>query len=260
MTQRPPAPSKPAVYVYPDVDTLSRAAARALAARTRTAVEAEGRCAVALSGGTTPRTLYRFLARDFAARIPWGQVDLFWGDERYVPPDDPRSNYAMAKETLIAHVPIPATNVHPMSTAPADSEEAARAYDALLAKRFVGPWPRFDVLLLGLAADGHIASLFPGSPAITITDRRVAAVTVPADPPRRLTVTLPVINHAAAVFFLVAGKGKAGAVHRALVEPGDPVACPAAGVRPAAGEVIWWVDEAAATFLGPTVRAPSPPS
>ncbi len=255
-----PAPTKPVVYVYPDVDTLSRAAAHALVARVRSAVEAEGRCALALSGGTTPRTLYRLLASAFSAQVPWGQVDLFWGDERYVSPDDPRSNFAMGRETLLKHIPIPETNVHPMSTSAADPEDAARAYDALLAKRFPGPWPRFDVVLLGLAADGHLASLFPGSAALKLTDRRVAAVRVPADPPRRLTITLPVINHAAGVFFLVAGKGKAGAVHRVLVGPCDPTTCPAAGVQPVAGDVIWWVDEGAATFLGPAVRAPSPPS
>ncbi len=255
-----PAPTKPVVYVYPDVETLSRAAARALVARVRAAVEAEGRCALALSGGTTPRTLYRLLASELAEQVPWGQVDVFWGDERYVSSDDPRSNFAMARETLLKHVPISATNVHPMSTSAADPEDAARTYDALLAKRFPGAWPRFDVMLLGLAADGHIASLFPGSSALQITDRRVVAVRVPADPPRRLTITLPVINQASGVFFLVAGKGKAGAVHRALVGPSDPIICPAAGVQPVAGDVIWWVDEGAATFLGPAVRAPSPPS
>jgi 6-phosphogluconolactonase len=248
------------VYVYPDVDSLSRAAARALVHRVRAAVEAEGRCALALSGGTTPRLLYRLLATEFRDRVPWGQVDLFWGDERYVPPDDPRSNFRVAADTLVAHVPIPSHNVHPMPTHHADPEEAARAYDALLAARFPGPWPRFDVLLLGLAADGHVASLFPASAALRVTDRRVVAVRVPADPPLRLTVTLPVINHAASVYFLVAGRSKAGAVHRALVEPRDPATSPAAAVSPVHGEVVWWVDEAAAAFLGPELRTPSPPS
>ncbi len=257
---RPFSPVRPAVYVYPDVDSLSRAAARALVECVRTAVESQGRCALALSGGNTPRGLYRLLATAFAARVPWGQVDLFWGDERYVPPDDPRSNFRMAKDTLLDHVPVPASNVHPMSTAYPEPDDAARAYDTLLGQRFPGPWPRFDVVLLGLAADGHIASLFPASPALEIRDRRVAAVRVPADPPQRLTVTLPVITHAAGVFFLVAGKGKAGAVHRVLVGPCDPTTCPAVGVQPVAGDVVWWIDETAATFLGPSVRTPSPPS
>jgi len=147
-----------------------------------------------------------------------------------------------------------------MLTAHPDPHDAARAYDTLLGQWFPGPWPRFDVILLGLAADGHIASLFPASPALQVMDRRVVAVQVPAEPPLRLTMTLPVINHAAAVYFLVAGKGKAGSVHRALIGPCDPATCPAAGVHPVAGDVIWWVDEGAATFLGPAVRAPSPPS
>lgn len=257
---RMPSPTKPVVYVYPDLDGMSRAAARALIDRVREAVEAEGRCALALSGGNTPRALYRLLATEFARRMPWGQVDLFWGDERYVPVDDPRSNFRMAKETLLDHIPIPPANIHPMSTSESDPDDAARAYDAVLGRRFPGPWPRFDVILLGLAADGHIASLFPASPALQVTDRRVVAVQVPAEPPQRLTITLPVINRAAAVFFLVAGKSKAGAVHRALAGSCDPMTCPAAGVQPVAGDVFWWVDEGAATFLGPAVRAPSPPS
>jgi len=254
-----PSPTKPVVYVYPDIDGMSRAAARALIDRAREAVESEGRCALVLSGGNTPRALYRLLATEFARRMPWGQVDLFWGDERYVPADDSRSNFHMAKETLLDHVPIPPANIHPMPTTHPNPDDAARAYDALLGQRFPGPWPRFDVVLLGLAADGHIASLFPASPALQVTNRRVVAVQVPAEPPRRLTITLPAINHAAAVFFLVAGKGKAGSLHRALVGPCDPVTCPAVGVRPEAADVVWWVDEGAATFLGPAVRAPSPP-
>ncbi len=254
-----PSSIKPVVYVYPDLDAMSRAAARALVERVRTAVESAGRCALALSGGNTPRALYRLLATELSTRVPWGQVDLFWGDERDVPVDDPRSNFRMAKETLLDHVPIPAKNVHPISTALPDADDAADAYDALLAQRFPGRWPRFDVVLLGLAADGHVASLFPASAALGVTDRRVVAVRAPADPPRRLTITLPVINQAACVFFLVAGKGKAGAVHRVLVGPCDPMVCPAVGVQPVAGEVVWWIDEAAATFLGPSVRTPSPP-
>ena len=254
-----PSPTKPVVYVYPDIDGMSRAAARALIDRAREAVEAEGRCALVLSGGNTPRALYRLLATEFARRMPWGQVDLFWGDERYVPPTDSRSNFYMAKETLLDHIPIPPANIHPMPTTDPDPDNAARAYDALLGQRFPGPWPRCDVVLLGLAADGHIASLFPASPALQVTNRRVVAVQVPAEPPRRLTITLPAINHAATVFFLVAGKGKAGSLHRVLVGPCDPVTCPAVGVRPEAGDVVWWVDEGSATFLGPAVRAPSPP-
>lgn len=255
-----PSPTKPVVNVYPEVDGMSRAAARALVDRTREAVEAQGRCAVVLSGGNTPRALYRLLATEFARRMPWGQVDLFWGDERYVPPTDPRSNFRMVKETLLDHIPIPPANVHPMPTTDPDPDAAARLYDALLGRRFPGPWPRSDVVLLGLAADGHIASLFPASPALEVSDRRVVAVRAPAEPPQRLTITLPVINHASAVFFLVAGKGKAGSVHRVLVGPCDRVTCPAVSVHPEAGDVVWWVDEAAATFLGPSVRAPSPPA
>lgn len=255
-----PSQTRPSIYVYPDLEAMSRAAARALVDRVRSAVESDGRCALALSGGNTPRALYRLLAEEYVDRVPWNQVDLFWGDERYVPADDPRSNYRMVKDVLLDRLPIPTKNVYPMPTSHADPEDAARAYEALLAQRFAGRWPRFDLILLGLAGDGHIASLFPASPALQARDRRVIAVRASVDPAQRLTLTLPVINHAASVFFLVAGKGKAGAVHRVLVGPCDPVTCPALGVQPTAGDIVWWIDEGAATFLGPSVRTPSPPA
>jgi 6-phosphogluconolactonase len=177
-----PSQTRPIVYVYPDLDAMSQAAARALVDRVRASVESDGRCALALSGGTTPRALYRLLAEEYASRVPWSQVDLFWGDERYVPPDDPRSNYRMVKEALLDRSPIPMKNVHPMSTAYPDPEDAARAYEELFAQRFAGRWPRFDLILLGLAADGHIASLFPASPALEARDRRVVAVRASIDP------------------------------------------------------------------------------
>jgi 6-phosphogluconolactonase len=248
----------PSVHVLPDIEAVSRAAAEGIVRIIRSAVSHSGECSVVLSGGTTPRSLYRLLGAAYQNEIPWKSVHLFWGDERYVPPDDPASNFRMVRETLLDAISIPGTNLHPMSTGRPDPDASAREYEALLNQRFNGDWPRFDLILLGLAPDGHIASLFPGSKALLEDKRRVVAVRVPKEPPQRLTLTLPAINRAAHVYFLVAGKTKAGALHRALVGPCDVQTCPAVGVKPTDGAVTWWVDEAAATFLGAAVRTSAP--
>lgn len=250
----------PPVHVLPDIEALSRAAAEDIVRIIRSAVSQSGECSVVLSGGTTPRALYRLLATAYRSEVPWRSVHLFWGDERYVPPDDPASNFRIVRETLLDAISIPSSNVHPMSTGRADPDAAAREYEALLDQRFNGDWPRFDLILLGLAPDGHIASLFPGSKALLEDKRRVVAVRVPKEPPQRLTLTLPTINRAAHVYFLVAGKAKAGALHRVLVGPCDVQTCPAVGVKPMGGAVTWWVDEGAATFLSSAVRTSAPSS
>lgn len=236
----------PRLHVHPDLDALSRAVAEDLVGVARDAIARHGRCALVLSGGSTPRRLYGLLGTTYHDQIPWSQVDLYWGDERYVPPDDPRSNFLMAREALLDHLSIPADSVFPMPTGYPDPEQAARAYEATLRRRFPGPWPRFDLVLLGLGADGHTASLFPHSPALDEQQRWVVAVRAPADPPQRLTLTLPVLNHAAHVFFLVAGGDRTTALRRALDGATDMRTCPAAGVRPLDGDVTWWVDAAAA--------------
>ncbi len=156
-------------------------------------------------------------------RTPWERVHLFWGDERYVPHDDPASNYRMARESLIAHVPIPAENVHPMPTDLPQPEKAAEAYEAELRRFFGTGAPGFDLQLLGLGVEGHTASLFPGSPALEEKERWVAAVVAPAKPPQRLTLTLPVLNQGRNTLFLVTGADKRpivaalrGRIHREL--------------------------------------------
>lgn len=247
------------VHVLPDIDALSRAAAAEAVGIIRSAVAQRGTCALALSGGNTPRSLYQLLGTAYRDQIPWVHVHLYWGDERYVPSDDPASNYRMVRETLLNAVPIPAAQVHPMPTGHADPNDAAREYEVLLKRQFNDDWPRFDLILLGLAPDGHIASLFPGSKALVEDKRRVVAVRVPKEPPQRLTLTLPAINHAANVHFLVAGRSKAGALHRALVGPCDVQTCPALGVKPMDGTVTWWVDEAAAAFLSAEGRPRASP-
>ena len=245
---------KPDVRVFADGNELSLRAAEAAVAAINQSAQANGRCSLVLSGGNTPRTLYRLLASQFRDQVPWAKVHLFWGDERYVPPDDAQSNYRMARETLLQGVPIPAENVHPMPTGLSDSDAAAREYEQTLRSYFSQPqnddWPRFDLVLLGLGEEGHTASLFPESPALEETKRWVVAVKPPNAPSPRLTLTLPAITPAANIFFLVTGADKAQALHNVLSDPPDPKHSPASGVRSAQGTVVWWLDRAAAALVG----------
>ena len=246
---------KPDVRVFADVNELSLRAAEAAVKSIDDAVHATGRCSLVLSGGSTPRPLYHLLASRFRETISWAHVHMFWGDERYVPAGDAHSNFRMAKEALLDHVPCPAANIHPMPTHLSDPQAAARDYEATLKSYFAGQPPVFDLLLLGLGPEGHTASLFPGSPALEEATRWVLAVTAPADPPVRLTLTFPVLNRAANVYFLVTGSNKARALHHVLTGTADPHRFPAAGVRPASGTLIWWVDrDAAAQHRHPDVQ------
>jgi len=237
------------IQVYPDLAAVSLRAAAHLAQATQATVARHGRCTWALAGGGTPRTLYHVLARDYAATLPWAQIHLFWGDERYVPHEDPRSNYRMVREALLAQVSIPPENIHPMPTGYPTPDEAARAYENTLQHAFPPPRPRLDLVLLGIGTDGHTASLFPGTPALDEKERWVTATETHADPPHRLTLTFPVLNHAAAVHFLVSGAEKAEAVRCALAKTPALERCPAGGVRPGAGSLTWWLDQAAARLL-----------
>jgi 6-phosphogluconolactonase len=236
--------------VFPDLDALSRAAFEQLLRVMQDSVEQRGRFAIALSGGHTPAKLYELWAQSErqAAQTPWDRVHLFWGDERYVPHLDPSSNYRMTKETLIAHIPIPPSNVHPMP-GPEDfatPQEAAAAYESDLRKFFGVAAPAFDLQLLGLGVEGHTASLFPGSPALEETQRWVAAVDAPAKPPKRLTLTPVVLNQARNTFFLVSGTNKQEIIAALRNEPeSTPSQYPAGRIRPA-GRVLWFMDQAAA--------------
>ncbi|MEJ2207506.1 MAG: 6-phosphogluconolactonase [Anaerolineae bacterium] len=237
------------VVVVPDAAALAQEAAGRFFEQARAAVESHGRFSVALSGGSTPEGTYRLLASEpYRDQIPWDRVHLFWGDERCVPPDDPGSNYRLADQVLISRVPIPAGNVHrmPGELAP---EAAARAYRRELEEFFCGPVPRLDLVLLGLGSDGHTASLFPGADALEeVTDMVVA---VEADyegrPAQRVTLTLPAINAARQVLFLVSGESKAGIVAQVLGSRTGPL--PAERVCPTAGDVTWLLDEAAVSEL-----------
>jgi len=241
----------PDLVVLPDLDALAREAAHHLEALAREAVESRGRFTVALSGGSTPAVLYRLLAEEpYRSHIPWAQVHLFWADERCVPPDDPASNYRLAHDTLIAHIPIPADNVHRIHGELSPST-AARAYDRDLRRFFRGPQPLFDLVLLGLGRDGHTASLFPGSQALQETDRLAVATTAFYDdrPAERVTLTLPALNAARHVLFIVSGPDKADILQAVLADVEGLL--PARRIRPAAGQLTWLLDTPAAANLHP---------
>jgi len=240
--------------VVPDAAALAGMAAERIAKLAEEAVARAGRFTVALAGGATPKGLYALLATEpYRARVPWGQAEIFWGDERWVPPEHPESNYRMAAEALLRHVPIRPGQIHRMRGEDPDPGRAAAEYEALLRETFgVAPGvpPRLDLVLLGLGADGHTASLFPGSPALRETERLAVAVFVERLGARRLTLTLPVLNEAAAILFLVAGGDKASVLRTVLEVPEAAGPLPARLVCPREGSVTWLVDAAAASRLG----------
>lgn len=240
------------IRVLPNPESLARAAAEIFVTRARHAVEASGRFAVVLSGGKTPRRAYELLSRPlFTGRVPWDDVHVFWGDERYVPPDDPQSNARMAREALLDHVSIPQVQVHPIDCSLPPRDAAAR-YEALLREFFAGQEPAMDLVFLGLGENGHTASLFPGSPVLEEKDRWVAEVYVAESNKYRLTMTAPFINQAAMIIFLVSGTSKAAILRDAIQGDKRAPPLPVHLIRPVRGEAVWLVDSKAAAFLSLT--------
>ena len=240
--------------VFPDLNALVASAAEQVVTIAGAAIAARGRFAIGLSGGSTPRPLYELLASPaFASRIDWPNVHVFWGDERCVPPDHPDSNYRMARETLLDHVPLPPDNIHRMA-GELDPAAAAADYESHLRAFFAGDGeagPRFDLLLLGMGDDAHTASLFPGTAALGETERWVAANYVEKLDAWRLTLTPPALNAAAEIMVLVSGASKADAFHAVLSGPTDPDKYPAQVLNPDNGRLRWLVDsEAADRVLG----------
>ena len=245
------------IQVYPDRDRLALATAEHFARSAAQHTAERGRFSVALAGGSTPKAAYALLASQDFAYLDWRRIHVFWGDERCVSPDHPDSNYRMARQALLDHVSIPAENVHrlqgeiPPKLAAADYEQELYAFfapkDALI------PQPRtFDLVLLGMGDDGHTASLFPGSPGLQTTDHWVVAVEHNNPPPplvTRLSLTLPAINAADQVIFLVAGAKKAVRLKQVLMpESGEP-SLPAQLVQPISGQLNWLIDAQAAALL-----------
>ncbi len=250
---------KPTVRVFATPDELFDAAAALFVETARARVAADGRFSVALSGGTTPARWYARLSapKGPGARVPWNETRFFWADERLVPPDHPASNFGAADAALLRHWPVDPAHVHRVRGELPSADAAAAAYEAEIRRAFAAPpgeWPRLDLVLLGLGADGHTASLFPAMPALDDT----AHLAVATPPPRgaehdRVTMTVPLLNSAASVVFLVEGAAKAEAVEAALEGPLRPASIPAQLVRPRRGNLVWLIDAAAARKLSGAV-------
>jgi 6-phosphogluconolactonase len=237
---------------------LFQAAAAEFARLASDAVRKSGRFTVALSGGSTPKSLYQSLASGAFPTLPWDKTYFFFGDERHVPPDHPDSNYRMANETMLSKVPVPTANVFRISAEMKDADAAASSYEQTLRDFFrLGPtnFPRFDLVMLGLGPDGHTASLFPGSPALSENRKLVVANWVEKFKTHRLTFTFPVLNNAACVMFLAGGADKASILREVLENPQADL--PSQGVRPTNGRLVWMVDRAAAAELSPAIKSRS---
>jgi 6-phosphogluconolactonase len=235
------------IEVAESAEALSHAVAKQFVRLTTDAVRARGRCAVALSGGSTPRGVYRMLAYEpFRSRVRWDQIDFFWGDERHVPSDHADSNYRMVDEAMLSKVPVARAQIHRIRGEMADADRAAQEYESEIRAFFSDPVPRFDLVHLGLGTDGHTASLFAGTPALDEQERLCVANWVTKLDTYRMTLTLPVLNAARAVVFIVGGAEKAPIV-REVVRGSDPSReFPAALVQPTDGELWWMLDRAAA--------------
>ncbi|KAI0252584.1 6-phosphogluconolactonase [Lactifluus subvellereus] len=240
-------PTQPIVYSFSDTSKLSDSLSDYILKAQRESIEKRGRFTVAISGGSLPKTLTALIGK---SGVKWDKWHVFYADERVVPLDHEDSNHKLARDTLFSKVPVPSENLHPIDYALQDDlEELADAYEKELIREFAqrdaARFPVFDLVLLGVGPDGHTASLFPAHALLSEGDRWVAYVEdSPKPPPRRVTLTLPVINHAARVAFVATGEGKARILHDILDTP--ELGLPAARVRPAApGHLVWFVDDAA---------------
>ncbi|HEX6557369.1 MAG TPA: 6-phosphogluconolactonase [Ktedonobacteraceae bacterium] len=239
------------IGIYPDINSLSHEAARFIVRLANEATVTRGRFSIALSGGSTPKALFGLIATEpYLGQINWPSVEIFWADERCVPPDDAESNYAMAKEVLLSKIPIQPRQIHRMPAEKADLDAAAQEYTLEMQRVFVtNGIPVFDLIQLGMGPEGHTASLFPHQPSLHEQQRLVMPVSVPKPPPLRLTFTPPILNAPRHVLFLVTGSEKADAVQAVLEGPYQPDEYPAQIVRPTNGEVTWMLDTAAAGKL-----------
>lgn len=236
------------IRVFADREAMSIAAAEHIVSLSRTA-KASRRFALALSGGSTPGRLYSLLGSPpYRDSIDWASLHLFWADERCVSPDHPESNYKLVRDTLLSKVALPGGNIHRI-IGEAGPERAARDYEETI-RAFFGPalFPIFDLILLGAGEDGHTASLFPGSPALRERSRIATAVVLEPPKPSRVSLTIPVFNHASQILFLAAGRAKAVVVH-GILEDGNPKQYPAGMVQPDRGRVTWMIDREAASLL-----------
>lgn len=242
------------VRVVPDAEALSRAAAREFVVLCRQAVDARGRFIVALAGGSTPRRVYELLAdQEYRGQVDWTRVEFFWGDERAVPPEHPDSNYGMARAACLDKLDLRWEQVHRIHAEQPDRESAARDYQREIARVCgaspEGAPPVFDLILLGMGADGHTASLFPYTEALREERRHVVLNYVPKLQAERITLTFPIINRAREIRVIVAGAEKAPVLKDVLEGPRDPERLPSQLLAPVTGRLAWLVDRTAASDL-----------
>jgi len=240
----------PTLEVLPDRAALVTRALDLIVPRLQAAISDRGQATIALAGGSTPKPLYERLA---SQPLPWDKLHVFWGDERYVSPDHPDSNQRMARQAWLDRVPIPASNIHPMPTEAESPAVAAQTHDAELRDFFqvsAGEFPAFDVILLGMGDDAHTASLFPHTEALQVTDRLITVGRKDGQP--RLTFTVPLINAARCVLFLVTGENKQTALTQVFAPAADAHQYPSRLIQPVQGELIWLLDAAAGAHLTAT--------
>jgi len=247
--------SEPTVRLVAGPEALAGEAARLVREHVQAAVRARGRCLISLAGGQTPQGLYAELAKPAPDEpaIDWQALHLFFGDERHVPPEHPDSNYRMVSETWLSRVPVPAAQVYRMPTEREDATLVAAEYEATIRQvcgLHAGEWPALDLVILGMGRDGHTASIFPRTPALEEREHLATAVWVISLQSSRVTLTLPVFNHAREVLLVVGGVEKAETLRAVLEGPLDAETYPVQAVRPLApGRLTWLVDQAAASRL-----------
>jgi 6-phosphogluconolactonase len=246
-------------YVEPNAAALASRAAQYFVEMAEESVEARGRVRIAISGGSTPKAAFQLLSdpgQPWRSRMPWDKLELFWVDERCVPPDDPQSNYRMTREALLDHAPLRAEQIHRME-GELDPEAAAARYESGLRNGFRlegAELPRFDLVQLGMGPDGHTASLFPHTQALTEMSLLTTANHVPQLDTWRITLTWPVINHARSVFFLIGGADKADRLKEVFTGVRDVERLPSQLIWPASGILTLILDKAAASQLPATDR------
>jgi 6-phosphogluconolactonase len=238
------------MLICADAAELAQESARRFAELAEVSTNDAGRFTVALSGGSTPKAMFQILAeKPFADSLPWRSIYFFWGDERCVPPEHADSNFRMANETLLSKVPIPRENIFRILAEDEDHESAAAGYSETLRKFFADEWPHFDLVFLGMGADGHTASLFPGTTALRVNDRIAVDNYVEKLQSWRITLTAASINRARNIIFLVAGEDKAPALNEVISGPRNPELYPSQLIEPSHGALLWMLDEAAASLL-----------
>lgn len=250
---------KPEIKIAANRPELTRISAELLLNLSKQAMKTEGRCTIALSGGSTPKDVYALLAGDMKLRaeFPWKDTHFFWGDERHVPPEDAESNYRMAKEAMLSKAPVPPANVHRAMAENPDAAKVAHDYEREVRGFFelpAGKFPRFDIALMGMGPEGHTASLFPGTRALREQKQLVVSNWVGKLYTDRITMTAPVFNRARHVVFLVAGDDKAVVLKAVLEGRYEPDQLPAQLIRPKNGKLLWLLDQDAAKYLGKEIK------